>query len=352
MRTRVWSWLLLLAAATGCDARVDDSYRGESMMTLHGSLLVAARELPQNAVPALAFEGGNDNPSWVMLDVDTQGEFPANFTIDVMQPPPAAAIRAPNGVPGFAVGYITAAPADHPAEIKLHAEVDGAGGFSWCENRDNTDCYRTIEQCIKGTDQCYRERARCELVPVVGGEEGLTRMVCDEILEQSGDPSIAFPWAMFVGLSENYYLVYSATGLPAGGARQYVDKGRDRDWTLPFLFGKQPVPAGYTLVRTHEPTPAEQAALEACNERVETETVASFTEADRAYYLAIPDLALELYEQGKTINDEPEYWRLNRLMGLALFDGGCTGGNSEVVADPSSASIEVILGDRELDPRW
>jgi hypothetical protein len=350
MRTSVWSGLLLLAAVAGCDARVDDSYRGESLMTLHGSLLVAARELSQDAVPALAFEGA-DEPSWVMLDVDTQGEFPANFTIDVMQPPPAAAIRAANGLSGHAVGYITAAPADHPAEVKLHAEVDGAGGFSWCENPDNTDCYRTIEQCIKGTDQCYRERARCELVPVVGGEEGVTRMVCDEILEQSGDPSIAFPWSMFVGLSENYYLVYSAAALPAAGARQFIEKGIDRDWRLPMLFGKQPVPAGYSLVRTHVPTRAEEEAFGACNERVENETLAGFSEADRAYYLAIGDLAFELFQQGKTINDEPDFLRLSRLMQLALFDGDCTDGFSEVVADPSSAAIDVILGDRELAPR-
>jgi hypothetical protein len=351
MRTHVLPWLLL-AAVAGCDARVDDDYRGESLMRLHGSLQLSDRELPQDAVPALAFEGGGDSPTCVLLDVDTEGEFPANFTIDIMQPPPAAAMRAVNGLPSYAVAYITAVPADHPDEFALPGAVDGKGAFSWCENRDNTDCYRSIEQCVKGTDECYRELARCHRVPVVGGEDGLTRMVCDEILEQSGDPSIAFPSSKFVGLSENYSLLYSPTALPAGAARQYLDKGEERDWPLPFVFGKRPIPAGYTLIRTRDLTEDEQSAFEACHERIENEKLASLSDAERAYYLALPELAAELYAQGKSINDEAEPRRLQRLMSLALFDGEClNGGAAYDIVDPSSASIEVVLGDRELAPR-
>lgn len=114
MRSYACLGWITTAAVLGCDAKVDERYRGEPMLSITGSLVVENPNVSSDLVPALAFlETGAFDPDDItlhILDVDTQGEFPTNFTLNVMSPPPAAALRSVPSRPSYAVGYITALP--------------------------------------------------------------------------------------------------------------------------------------------------------------------------------------------------------------------------------------------------
>jgi hypothetical protein len=331
-----------LLALLGCQARTDDSYRGESLLRIKGGLVLSSGELSEDAVPALAFEG-EDLAELHILEVDTAGEFPAQFTLNVMSPPPEATMRAREGLPSYAIGYITALPEEHPSEI-IHpyaGGVDGAGGFTWCEEPNNTDCYRSIEQCEAGTDNCYRELARCEVVPIAGGPEGATTYECDEILEQSGDPRLAFFWTAFLGLSTNHFLLYTDRAGEAGIGREYLERGGFADAQLGLVFGNDPIPAGYHLVQTRFMDEQERFVNESCGAEAEAAEIAIYNQAHGTELVTTADLGFE----------HPDFDALMHAVALALFDAGCFAqGIVYERVDPSEHSIEVVLGTRDQDP--
>jgi hypothetical protein len=341
MQTRLQRiWLVGAVVILGCDARVGEDYRGEPLLSMSGKLVFENPRVPDGLVPALAFVDATGPASWQFLDVDVRGEFPANFTLDVMLPPPAAAMRAVAGVPSFALAIVSAVPADHGPALTLPAESDGAGSFSWCENSDNTDCYRTIEQCVKGTDTCYRERARCKYVPIENSDSSYE--VCNEILEQSGDPAIAFPFASFAGVSASYVLLYVAGETPAGASREYLLD----EWSgggVPYgAFGKNAVPAGYHLIQTREQTAQEQATNDACADTAERESYASFNAKHGTNYTPENE-----FEDWPDLED-PLYKELAGLRLEAFWEAGCGNGLIYKRLDPASAPIEVTIGTRDL----
>jgi hypothetical protein len=341
-------WALSIAALIGCDARAGENYRGEVLLQMKGSLLLEQGDLAADSVPALAFWGKDSKLH--ILDVETHGEFPASFSIDVLSPPPQKAMQQWPEMPSYAVAQITALPANHAAEIPFPERVDGDGGFSWCLNPDNTDCYRRIEQCIAGTDQCYRELARCTREPS-GDDEGTTKEVCDEILEQSGDPSIANIWTKFAGLSTDYVVLYVAGSAAAGDARKYISNpAEDGSIGAPaVVFRNEPIAAGYHLIHVRESNEMERAADESCADRNELEYMSEYNAAHGTSFERPEDLEGALREAGEDPLDHPDLRDLRLKIVLGAYDRGClTNGVKYERVDPQKNQITVTLGTRDI----
>jgi len=349
MRSHAYLGWMTTAALLGCDAKVDEHYRGEPMLSIRGSLVVQNPNVSSDLVPALAFLQADlvtyDDVTLHILDVDTQGEFPTNFTLNVMSPPPAAAMRSVPGLPSYAVGYITALPEQHGPTVEFPGRVDGAGSFSWCEGPGNTDCFRTIEQCIAGTDQCYRERARCVWVPL--NDEGLTREVCDEILEQSGDPTILNSWAQFAGLSERHFALYVAGDAPASAARDYLRI--DQAAIVAFAFAHKPITAGYHLVHARVLSEAERAVGAQCSEAAEARCLARVNALHGTNFESYDELARAIGPTSDMFIEHPYYKDYRRLMDEELYDAGCVTNLYEVI--PTTSSVEITLG-TDVRPAW
>ena len=133
-------WLALSGHIAGCDAQATAEYQGEALLELKGQAIVETPTGGLPVQPALCFLGrdyhfetvtSEDLPPQVadafmwnlawpinrmhILDVDSVGQFPANFNIAVREPPPDAAVRAPfAGEPASAAGTVCAVRADHP----------------------------------------------------------------------------------------------------------------------------------------------------------------------------------------------------------------------------------------------
>jgi len=113
------SLMLALFATSACDEQATPDYAGESLLALKGSVTLTEASSARPLVPALAFY--NDNGRLDLVDVAVHGEFPSRFTLSVTAPPPASVMMAgPPGEPEFAIGNVTAVPADHPASLRRH----------------------------------------------------------------------------------------------------------------------------------------------------------------------------------------------------------------------------------------
>ena len=337
---------IAIAASIGCDARVGEDYRGEVLFRMKGSLVLEEGQLAPDSVPALAFPDFKGQGGMRILDVEAHGEFPASFTIDVMSPPPAEVLVTYPGLPRFASGLITAVPEDHPAEIGASPGTDG-GGRTWCENPDNTDCYRRIDICNTGTDECYHELARC--TPMEWPDTmGPWCEEVDEILEQSGDPSIWYWGAKFAGMSLDYALLYIESSAPAGSARKYVEQAleADRPATPAWVFDNDEViPAGYHLIHRREWNETGNAGAAACVEETDRSILREYNQAHGTNFERLADLETHLLEGVDTPHLDPEYAPLLKKVVLGRYDAGCDGGVYERV-DPYANPITVTLGVR------
>jgi hypothetical protein len=334
---------LSIAALLGCDARAGEDYRGEVLFQMKGSLVLEQGELAPDSVPALAFNDQMGN--MLILDVEAHGEFPASFSIDVMSPPPAKALATSAGLPGDAVGWITALPEDHPAQIDASRNNDG-GARTWCKNPDETDCYRSIDTCITGTDQCYHELARCTPQPWPDTMGPWCEEV-DEILEQSGDPSIWYFWANFAGLSLDYFLLYVDRSAPAGTARKYIESMWEDGFTgshIPNVFGNEPITAGYHLVHVRRLMGMERAAGEACVDQIERKYMSEYNQAHGTSFETFYDLEWPLLEAEQDPFANPEIRDLMLKISLGQFDAGCKEGVAWELVDPYENPITVTLG--------
>ena len=343
-------FVLSAIALLGCDARAGEEYRGEVLLQMKGSLLLEAGQLAPDSVPALAFpdrKGG-----FHVLDVEAHGEFPASFSIDVMSPPPPAAIQNVPGLPGFAVSHITALPSAHEETITYPTSSTG-GGETWCENADDSDCYRRIDVCTSGTDQCFHELARCTPRHFADTEGPW----CDddtlgEVLESTGDPSLWYHWAKFAGLSRNYAVLYIDGDAPAGSARKYIESALDLGHSSAparVFNNDEPIEAGYYLVSLRSTNQAEVAAAEACFERIDRECTREYNKEHGTSYERYRDLEDEVLEAGGEPLKQPEHRALMTKIMLKQYDERCQVIGVEYKrVDPQRNSITVMLGAREL----
>jgi hypothetical protein len=123
-----------LLAACG-DAQVGPRYRGEPLLKIQGSVTkMDGASLDRSIVPVIAWwqqrpivapsgvipDASHDPSRWVLHDVGVQGEFPAEFTLSVYEPPPPGSrfTLAFERDAWLSYGYIVAVPADHPSETR------------------------------------------------------------------------------------------------------------------------------------------------------------------------------------------------------------------------------------------
>ena len=180
--------LTVAGASAGCGQQAGADYLGQPLLSMHGQATVSALTGGQAVVPALCFvtEGPAPAPldfnklpadirmdlanaeanggvaffpafappsAMHILDVQSHGEFPAQFDIDVYLPPVDAALSDPlfDGEPRSALGSVCAVTMDHAAVTHTLA----SGVLASC---DDTTCYR--DQLIESYDtpRFYSER--------------------------------------------------------------------------------------------------------------------------------------------------------------------------------------------------
>jgi hypothetical protein len=231
---------LLLWSA--CGQQAGDEYRGEPLLRMRGHAVVSALTGGQAIEPALCFffadepkapdYDGSNLPAEVraelsymgvldvqayptkriathILDVDSRGEFPAQFDVDVYLPPPSSGLSEPwvEGEPRWAHGKVCAVPAEHPAVTFPLA----SGGHS--NTIDGTFRYAIASL---QTPRFYYEAYDCPpgTLPQFAAAE------CNK--STLGDPSLAYEFSgayqseSVLGTARDIDVLYLEEAAPAG----------------------------------------------------------------------------------------------------------------------------------------
>ncbi|HMI90509.1 MAG TPA: hypothetical protein VK509_04055 [Polyangiales bacterium] len=262
----------LLLALAGCGQQAGDDYRGEPLLRMRGQATVSALTGGQAIVPALCFFNADnpDPPAWDpgklpadvragqdlglpggpiplplhvepsathVLDVESNGQFPAQFDIDVYQPPPSAALSLGfgEGEPRWASGRVCAVTDPHPA-----VTFSVVTGGSVVEGQDGHYRKRMI-LASQTSDRFYVEDYDCPT-----GETALAD--CAKTVR--GDASLQYgSWSEFVvGASSDLEVVYLAEDAPAGS------------YTAWGLGAEDGLTAGYHLYAQRPPEEGEAMA--------------------------------------------------------------------------------------------
>ena len=114
---RAWAWVALASALSGCSAQVDSDYQGEPLATIRGTVALKSGALdgdrPVNAAILWVYQDSANQyqPKYVGDRISVRGSFPANFTLDVYTPPPAAAqLTTDETLEGFGISIPAATP--------------------------------------------------------------------------------------------------------------------------------------------------------------------------------------------------------------------------------------------------
>lgn len=100
--------------AAGCDPQVDDDYKGEPLASLQGTIAVADEQpSPGDVSTAVLWHDFAESDSAVVTEpVQVRGSFPAEFSLDLFEPPPETVMveleGEDDGPTGkrIAVGYV------------------------------------------------------------------------------------------------------------------------------------------------------------------------------------------------------------------------------------------------------
>jgi hypothetical protein len=233
-RSRALSLGLLLAA--GCGTQAGDGYLGEPMLRMQGHVTVDALNAASASVPALCFRELTFDPALLrrdrlpaelqadlinsdwggaganahIVDVETRGQFPAEFDVDVYVPPPPAAVKAEfTGEPRAAFGQVCAVAQDHPAvaqsllNLTVTRPADD-GSYSILEMRISRD-----------GSHFYGEQIDCL---------GPNTPVADCEKKTYGDPQLMAAGGGFefvFGIDDNVQVIYFEQPAPAGSYAAY-----------------------------------------------------------------------------------------------------------------------------------
>jgi hypothetical protein len=289
-----------------CGSQAGEEYRGEPLLRMKGSVVIQNPNPPDNLVPAIAFLNTR-NGTLDFAEVQVAGEFPAQFTLDVFEPPPEGCILVSENPedenePRFAMGFITAVNADHPDSVAGERSSGGHG----C---DRSGCTDITEVCIPG-EGCYRRVTECD-------SNGAN---CN-VVEESGNPALARGWLRYVaGLSRNYSVFYFPEGVQADTSVAYS------------LNDSRAMAPGYYLVEMAELSQAEQDAREACIEGAAEEALDRFNTEHGSAYEHWFDVPIEASAQHRATN-------------LVARERGCqlSGVRMTPVRDPAHQSITVTI---------
>jgi hypothetical protein len=299
--------LLGVQFLAGCDSQAGKDYRGEPLLSINGSVVIQNQNPPGNLVPALAFINYNKR-TLDFAEVEVTGEFPARFTLDVFDPPPAGSLYdwedpGDENEPTYAMGFITAVNADHPASISAE---DGSTGYVEC---GPSSCTHILDVCAPG-EGCYHRVTHCD-----SNNENCV------VVEESGNPALARGWLRYLaGLSANYLVFY----FPDGVKKETLVSHN--------LNGDRPLSPGYYLVQVANYTPAEAEEQEACFEAARQEAVNRFNAEHGTAY--------------ETWFDVPsEEWDADRVARAIARELGCPFGkvHTKLVQDPAHQPVTVTI---------
>jgi hypothetical protein len=160
---------LALGGVLGCDAQVGQGYSGEPLLSLRGTV-VLAEPRAFDLVPAVAFA---QIPNYTLLDTEVQGQFPAEFRLDLLEPPPQSAlIPYPSDEPGtmgsIGIGSIVVVPRQHPRLIPM---LSTTGSIDECDEEAASCTWHTESctedgRCFQRTRECVKEK--CGLAATSG----------------------------------------------------------------------------------------------------------------------------------------------------------------------------------------
>jgi hypothetical protein len=336
-------------ALAGCDPQVSPHYRGESLLTVSGSVMNISENHPQGPlVPALAFTNSARNEVR-LVEVAVKGEFPSDFRIDVYDPPPPEALEPVNeGMPDtrVAFGYITAVSKRHAPVIRFADDTSGA--ISACPDAGCGDKTITITNSWCTSSEpvaCYVEHDTCP-----GGDQSSPACV----LVTEGDPTLKEPWREFGGFSQNYVVLYLEHAVKAGtwlaavlGTPDGLEKGY-------YLFELQrQSDAAYTARGACEDD-AQRAAADQYNQQhgtqISTNEVSGGCDVELC---GRSDANCSSQEIGLCALPEAEQQRIRAELALAVaqaeLDLGCLdlARSFVLVKDPAHESISVVIGASE-----
>jgi len=247
--------VLLIAA---CNPQASTKYRGEPLLTMSGSVELALESTSGELSPALAFLN-RERAEIEIIDVEAQGEFPAEFTIRVYDPPPRSAffpilndsMLDDEQAPAAALAFITAVTPSHADQIRFADNQEISHRPSLCNGGPcacpESGCVRSENKlCTNDGETCFVEKVTCP-------QSDSPEEECST--EYSGDPSVGDnPWKSFAGLSENYAIVYVDHAIEARSPAALALGTRDA------------LEPGYTLLSIHRLTQQEAAEAAECAE--------------------------------------------------------------------------------------
>lgn len=250
---------LAASLLSACDTQASNEYRGESLLTLQGSVEIMQATVEGPLVPAIAFITEGESIS--ILDVAVDGMFPSSFTLNVFDPPPAHVIgdfavfgngyQLP-GEPRGTWGFITAVPPDHRDTFPLatgpsiigrsggeggSGGAAGGGGSGGSGGSGQDTCFLEAEWCTP-SGECRREHYECPNDQARGcSVHAENEFVACALTHSEGDPELGVDvFERFAGMSENYAVLYLEDEAPAGS------------WVAHFFSDDGAIPAGYSLI--------------------------------------------------------------------------------------------------------
>jgi len=169
--------VLALASAMGCEAQVNDEYKGEPLFSLQGNVVVSEEQADSKLIPHLAFRvAGEEANSVVLVDGELTGEFPAKFRFDVTEPPPDSVLSGPFPEMGLsgkgAVGFLVLRPANDKSPILSH--IDSETTYECTD--DGSSCTAFEVGCLDD-GRCRERTLEC------------TERPCD-LVDQWGDSNL------------------------------------------------------------------------------------------------------------------------------------------------------------------
>jgi hypothetical protein len=250
--------VMLAGLLAGCDRQVSSDYQGESLLRIEGSVAIPLGFEGRELVPVIGFYAnsgrgpqcdGSVSADYVrILDVSAEGDFPSQFTLDVLDPPPEEAFReVVAGQPPVAIGHIMAMTPDHPDALLIRPN-DADTYTAWresdvadCEGHetDDTHCF-VLHTCTLDGDRCLHRTLSCpNLQPWVYND-------C-ELVTERGDESVGA-----AGYSVNYILVYFRSSIDAGSGLAEI------------YAGGEAISAGYHLYRSAQLGPRDTTSAGEC----------------------------------------------------------------------------------------
>jgi len=321
-----WMSLALMGMLAGCDAQTGEQYRGEPLFTMTGSVELALTvEDQEELIPALAFRGLNSD--LYLMDADVEGQFPAEFTLNVYEPPPEAAMQvlgdyhAPQ--PRLAIGYVTAVTPETPAMFHYSQNQAGSGSC-WPDAETGLRvCEERTEWCTNDDSECYVEVKTCH---------DADNHPDDCTVEAEGDPTLKRPLEeSFAGLSENFLVLW------------LEEPAAPRTW-IAYAVGQRDegLAKGYHLLATSEAPESDEPDI--CADQADALAVERTNERFGTSY-GLEELSA-LCDVEENCPNEEIYAAFRQLGYAAEVELDCPDDDVEItrVEDPANERITVRIG--------